>query len=122
MGWEFLSGLALVSFTLGVIVYIVKELVGTRSGDRTSVREHFRAAVEKYSSTESSDVNDHLIGLTGKVISHSDDPERPMRVRISHEYWPARMGSTDDSTVSVGTPIRVTAVDGPILVIEASNS
>jgi len=122
MNLEFLSGLALTTVTFAALAYVIKELVGARVGDPKSVRHYLGEALEKYVSREAKPVNSHLIGLIGVVMAHSGDSARPMKVRLNLESWPARMHATADGLAPVGTSVKVTEVDGPILVVEASDA
>lgn len=119
MNLEFLSGFALVAVTLGILVYIVKEFFDIRAGDLKNVRQYFVKAFAGTQSREAKPVNSHLIGVIGKVTAHSGDSDRPMRVRLNLESWPARSGSTTEELAPVGASVKVTEVDGPVLVVEA---
>jgi len=121
MNLEFLSGLALTTVMLVAVAYVIKELVGDRVGDLKNIRHYLGEAFEKYVSREAKPVNSHLIDSIGRVMAHSGDSTRPMKVRLNLESWPARMNSTADSLAPVGTPVKVIEVDGPILVVEASD-
>ncbi len=121
MNLEFLSGLALTVVALVALAYLIKEIVGDRIGDLRNVRRYVREASEKYVSSEAKPVNSHLVGSIGKVMAHTDDGARPMNVRLNLEFWPARMKSTADCLAPVGTSVNVVEVDGPVLVVEASN-
>lgn len=121
MTFEFISGLALVVVTLAALVYVIKELGGFRSVDLRRMRQNLSAAFERYSLREAAPINDHLIGLTGKVTACSDDMARPLSIRVNLEYWPARPASPADSVASVGTSVKVIEVDGPVLVVEATD-
>jgi membrane protein implicated in regulation of membrane protease activity len=120
MNLEFLSGLALVTVTLAVVIYVIKELIGDRVGDLKKGNRKLAKAFRKYVSREAAPVNSHLIGSIGTVIAHSGDGDRPMRVRLGLELWPARMRAEANSLVAVGTSVEVTEVDGPVLVVVAS--
>jgi len=120
MNLEFFTGLALISFALAALAYIVAGLVGFRINDLTRVRHYFANAFQQVAPSETKSVNAHLVGLIGKVIAHSADTARPMRVRLNLESWPARLNSTADSAFSVGAAVKVTKVDGPVLVVEAA--
>jgi membrane protein implicated in regulation of membrane protease activity len=119
MSLEFLSGLALVIVTLAALVYVIRELEWFKGVDLRLVRHNLVDAVERYSSREAKPVNDHLIGLTGKVTARTEDTARPLSIRVNMEHWPARLASPADGVASVGTSVKVVEVDGPVLVVEA---
>ncbi|QID17914.1 hypothetical protein G3580_09835 [Nitrogeniibacter mangrovi] len=54
-----------------------------------------------------------LIGRSGKVVACD---ERGLYVRVNSETWAAR---SDASTLTAGDPVRVVAVDGLTLCVEA---
>ena len=120
MSFEFLSGLALVLVTLGLLVYIVKEFFDIRVGDLKGVGQRIAAVSETASTREAKPVNSHLIGVIGQVTGHSGDSDRPMRVRLNLESWPARLGSAAVGLPAVGSSVRVADVDGAVLVVEAA--
>jgi membrane protein implicated in regulation of membrane protease activity len=119
MNLEFLSGLALIAVTLGVLAYLITEFFDIRIGDLKNVRRNIAEAFEKRESREAKPINSHLIGVIGKVTAHSDDNDRPMRVRLSLESWPARLSSAADALAPVGASVKVIEVDGPVLIVEA---
>lgn len=118
MTLEFLSGLLLVLIVLGTLGYMAKELLADLRPRQA--KENPSSPRPTQRRRESKPVNEHLIGTTGEVVANSDDDERPMRVRLGSELWPARSGAAGDSPLPVGTPIEVTAVQGPILVVRPS--
>jgi hypothetical protein len=74
---------------LGALLYIFKELF-------SSVRLDFRQvnlsdALGRQRNTEPEPINNHLIGMTGEVVRRNHDSERPMRIRLGLELWPARL-------------------------------
>ena len=118
MSLEFFSGLALVTVTIGVIGYIVKELFDIGFGDLKRTLPQLVAAYRRNAAREAKPVNSHLVGVVGEVTGHSGDSERPMRVRLNFESWPARSGSAADSLAPVGAAVRVIEVAGAVLVVE----
>jgi membrane protein implicated in regulation of membrane protease activity len=118
---DFLSGLLLTSVALTIVVYVVWEIVADRVGDLTKVRHSLAELLKSHFRGDAKPVNDHLIGSVGTVISHSDDSTRPMKVRLGLELWPARPRSGEQNRLPVGTPVEVTAFDGPIVVVEATS-
>lgn len=116
---EFLSGLLLTIATLAILAYIVAAIVGSRDRNLKKVGHDLSDALTKYVGSEGKPVNQHMIGATGNVIAHSDDEARPLRVRINLEFWPARPSSADGGSLAVGSSVKVTAVDGPVLVVES---
>jgi membrane protein implicated in regulation of membrane protease activity len=120
MNLNFLSGLLLITVVLAMVVFVAKEILDNRvSDDRRSIRKSLRFW-PRASGREPEPLNNHLIGLVGKVISHSGDTARPMMVRVHPELWPARQESTAVAPLPVGCVVRVAAVDGSVLVVEAS--
>jgi len=117
MTLNFLSGLLLTTAVLAIAAYVIKEMVVDRLGDVKNIRTYFSGILERYLRSEAKPVNDHLIGSIGKVVAHSDDSARPMKVRLGMELWPARLNSTGQ--LGVDTVVKVAAVDGPVLVVEA---
>ncbi len=117
MNLDFLSGLLLTAVVLAIVYFVARELLGDeRSGNRNA-RQFFTHALERLSGGDTKPVNEHLIGSVGQVISHSTDVERPMRVRLGAESWPARLNSAEENPVPVGNAVEVVAVDGAILVV-----
>lgn len=118
MSLNFLSGFLLTVALLAILGYAVKEVLADRVGDFGQMWHRLRSAAAHHAGSEAKPVNDHLIGLPGTVVAHSDDVTRPMRVRLSHEFWPARSDATAQNQLPVGTPIKVIAVDGLTVVVE----
>jgi membrane protein implicated in regulation of membrane protease activity len=121
MSLDFLSGLLLTTVVLAMIAYIVKELAADRAGDLKKAQRFLSDTLTKYVGNEAKPVNDHLIGSIGKVVAHSDVRARPMRVRLGLEFWSARTDRTEGRPLPVGASVKVTAVDGPILVVESTS-
>lgn len=119
---EFLSGLLLTLATLAILGYLVAGLIGSRDRDFKKVRHDLSGALTKYVGSEAKPINQHMVGSTGEVVAHSDEDSRPMRVRIGLEFWPARSKSAEESPLAVGTAVKVAAVDGPVLIVEASTN
>lgn len=118
MSLQFLSGLALIIVTVCVLAYIAKEFFDIRASELKNVRRHLAEAFEKHAPREAKPVNSHLIGVTGKVTAHSGDRDRPMRVRLNFESWPARSRSIASDLAPVGALVKVTEIDGPVLIVE----
>ena len=112
----------LTTVALAVIAYLIKEIVGDRVGDLKNARSILANSASRYVVSEAKPVNEHLVGSIGKVIAHSGDSGRPMRVRVGLELWPARLQSGEDEALPVDTPVEVVAVDGPVLVVGASSA
>jgi len=126
MDLERLSGLLLGIVALATVAYLAKEIIAIRVrrqfrlSDLIDASRRVARAVAGHAGSEAKPVNDHLIGSPGKVIAHSDDEDRPMRVRVGIELWFARSNAPEHAQLPVGTPIIVTAVEGTILTVEAS--
>lgn len=125
MDLERLSGLLLGIVALATIAYLAKEIVGmrirrpVRISDLADFCRRAGRAVAAHTGNEAKPVNDHLIGSQGKVVAHTTDETRPMRVRVGLELWYARPHTPAQTPFAIGTPIEVTAVEGSILVVEA---
>ena len=118
MSLEFLSGLLLALAALAIVGYIVMTLVSSRATSERRGASTLREGLAKYVGSEAKPVNAHLIGAIGKVVSHSGDSSRPMRIRIGGELWPARLEASE-AELPVGSSVAITAIDGPIMVVEA---
>jgi hypothetical protein len=122
MNLNFLSGLLLLTAVFAIGVFVAKEMLGDgRSDERKSGRKFLRVP-ELGPRQKAAPVSNHLIGSTGKVISHSSNTARPMMVRIHPELWPARQKSAAGIPLPVGTAVKVAAVDGAVLVVEAADN
>ena len=120
MNLNFLSGLLLITVVIATVIFLIRELISDRSAEHEKVRNPLARALELLSGSEAKPVNENLIGSVGKVISHSSDSARPMRVRLGPESWPARLRSTEQDTLPVGDAVEVVAVDGAVVVVKAS--
>ena len=121
MNLNFLSGLLLTIVVLGIVVFVAKEVIGDGGSGPRNVREKFARAKERLSGGEAKPVNEHLIGTVGRVTSHSDDSVRPIRVQLGTEFWSARPESATDDPLSIGSAVKVVAVDGAVLVVAAGD-
>jgi membrane protein implicated in regulation of membrane protease activity len=121
MSLDFLSGLLLTTVVAATVVYVIKELIGGRSAEQKKTRNVLASAMELMPRGEAEPVNEHLVGSIGKVISHSSDSDRPMRVRLGRESWPARLQATDGAALPVGAAVEVVAVDGAVVAVRASD-
>lgn len=115
MRLEFISGLLLVLALLGALVYILKELL---SGTRLNLPSvNLSDALARQRSAEPEPINRHLIGMNGEVVRHTEDSERPMKVRLGSELWPALPESTAAGVPPVGSAIVVTGVREPFVIV-----
>ena len=119
MNLDFLSGLLLTAVTLAVLVFLIKETVVERISGQKKPQQYLADALARVSGGEAKPVNEHMIGTIGEVIAHSGDSSRPLTVRVSTERWPARRDSTEETPLPVGAAVRVIAVYGAVLVVEA---
>ncbi len=123
MSLEFLSGLALIIVTLGAVSFAIKEFFDIEAGDLKNLGRSLAGSIEKKrESREAKPINSHLIGLIGTVTAHSGDSDRPMRVRLNLESWPARLISSAAGLAPVGSSVKVAEVDGAVLIVEAHDS
>ena len=120
MSMDFLSGFLLTAVGLAVVIFLIKEAFGGRLSGRRGARRYLADVSARLSGAEAKPVNEHLIGLAGSVIAHSEDGARPMRVRLGAELWSARSDSTEKTRLPVGAPVEVVAVDGLVLVVRAA--
>lgn len=124
MSLEFISGLLLVLVLLGTLIYVFVELFSGTKLDFSKVS--LSDTLGRQRNVEPEPINKHLVGMAGEVVRLSDDSERPLRIRLGSELWPARMdnaaaGSTDTTSVSVGALVTVTAVQGPIVIVRPAD-
>ena len=122
MSLNFLSGFLLIAVVLAIVIFVVKETIGSGVSTDKKLRSKLFRFQQRVSGREAEPVNNHLVGSTGKVTSHSESVARPMMVRVHPELWPARQRSAADAPLPIGTVVKVAAVDGPVLVVEASDS
>ena len=104
---EVLSGILLACVVLGIIGYLVSQVVGEGAG----------AVFRKYAEVSPEDIEDPLVGQIGQVVENTAGAEL-MRVRIHGERWNASL--IDGRPLPVGTEVRVTAVNGLVLDVEES--
>jgi membrane protein implicated in regulation of membrane protease activity len=121
MRLEFFVGLLLLLTVLGVLVFIFKEFFSTTRLDFSKVS--LSDALARQRDTEPVPINAHLIGMTGEVVRQTGDGERPLTIRLGSERWPARPAGSDVQTAdgdlpAVGSRVVVTAVAGPVVLIE----
>ena len=105
---DLLSGLLLTGIIVWIIAIVIRELFD----------ESISAGLTRYFRKAPHPVQDSLVGSIGKVIETPADGAEQLRVRVGIEIWSARLGSSDQRTLSVGSEVRVTAVDGMILDVE----
>lgn len=108
MDLNLLSGLLLTAVVLFGLGYLIKELVGDRMA----------RWVAEYSAKPSMDPNSQLIGAIGRVVDDAGDGE--LSVRVGIERWNARLAAANGRPLPAGTPVKVTAVHGLVLVVEES--
>jgi hypothetical protein len=122
MDLDFVSGLLLTAVVLAILGYLVYEIVPDGVGDPKRIRHYLADALSRHLASEAKSANDHLIGSIAKVIAHSDDGARPMKVRLGLEFWPARSTLSEEGRLPVGASVKVVAVEGPIVVVEAART
>ena len=121
MSLDFLSGFLLIAVVIVLAFFVMREVLDDGQSDGQKPKRKFFRLPERTPGRQAEPINDHLIGSTGKVISHSDNSARPMTVRVHPELWPARQKSMAEEPLPIGTVVKVTAVDGAVLVVEASD-
>ena len=101
------SGLLLTGIVLWILTIVIRELFD----------ESISASLTRYFRSASHPAEDALVGSIGKIIEVSEEGGSPLRVRIGIEIWNARLRASDQMP-SVGTEVRVTAVEGTVLDVE----
>lgn len=119
MNLDFLSGLLLITVLVTTAIFVIRELTSDRPTEHKKARNPLASALGLLSGGEAAPVNEHLIGSIGKVISHSSDSTRPMRIRLGPESWPARLPSTEENALAVGDAVEVVAIDGAVVIVVA---
>lgn len=123
MDLERLSGLLLGIVALAAVAYFAKELIAIRVrrririGDLAEAGKRALRAVAAHG--DAKPANDRLMAGHGKVVAHSANAARPMRVRVAGELWSARSRPPAQAQLPVGTPIEVKGIEGSILIVEA---
>lgn len=117
MNLDFLSGLLLATAGLAVVVLLIKELVSEGAPGQKRARRYLAEVSTRLLGGKARPINDHLLGSLGTVIAHSSDGARPLRVRLGSELWPARLGSSEEGRLPIGSAVKVAAVDGAVLVV-----
>jgi membrane protein implicated in regulation of membrane protease activity len=108
---DLLSGLLLTGIVLWIMTIVIRELFD----------ESISAGLARYFRSAPHPVEDALVGSIGNIIEVSGDGDSALRIRIGVEIWKARLQSSDGMP-SVGAEVRVTAVDGTVLHVEAYSS
>lgn len=101
---EVISGVLLICVVISIIGFLLYE----------SICES--AVFRKYAQVLPADTNDPLIGEIGQVVENKEGVEL-MKVRIRGERWNANL--IDGRGLPANTVVRVTAVNGLILNVEA---
>ena len=105
---DLLSGLLLLAVVIAIIAVIAREVFDRSITGLTSV----------YARESSNPVEKGLVGSVGKVIELPEEAGATLRVKIGMEIWRARLLSDDTSILTVGSDVKVAAVDGMILDVE----
>ena len=105
---DLLSGLLLVAVIAWILYIVARELLDERINQATS--RYFRSA--------SNPVEENLIGTAGEVIENTTGNGDQFRVRIGMELWSAKLMSTTNSSVQIGTRVKVIAINGMVLDVE----
>lgn len=99
---ELFSGLLLTLVVIGIIGFVARELISADDG----------RAIKKYLG-DSSAVDAPMLGKRGTVL---DNTGELLSIRIEGEHWSANPQA--GAAFPIGTPIRVTAVNGLVLEVE----
>lgn len=103
---ELLSGILLIGVSLGIIGYLLYAFIGERA----------QQLLQQYAQGSSETAEDPLVGAVGRVVEYHQGAEL-MKVRIRGERWSANL--VDGRGLAVGTEVKVTAVKGLTLDVEA---
>ena len=103
---ELLSGILLTGVSLGIIGYLLYAFIGERA----------QQLLQHYAQGSSETGEDPLVGAVGRVVEYQQGAEL-MKVRIRGERWSANL--VDGRGLAVGTEVKVTAVKGLTLDVEA---
>jgi membrane protein implicated in regulation of membrane protease activity len=104
MGFVFFGGLLLTAVLLLGVGYLIKEIFGPSLAGLLAERRAQPPA----------DPNRHLIGALGRVTENGKGAGA-LRVRVGIERWSARLASSDDVALPVGTEVEVKGVHGRVL-------
>lgn len=102
---EVLSGILLTCVVLGIIGYLLREVLGEEAG----------AVFKRYAQAAPEEIEDPLVGEIGQVVEYKEGAEL-MKVRIRGERWSANL--IDGRGLPTGAEVRVTAVNGLVLDVE----
>ena len=102
---EVLSGILLTCVVLGIVGYLLREVLGEEAG----------AIFKRYAQAAPEDIEDPLVGEIGQIVEYKEGAEL-MKVRIRGERWSASL--IDGHGLPAGAEVRVTAVNGLVLDVE----
>lgn len=109
---DLLSGLLLLGVVMAIIAIIARELFDDSITGLTAV----------YARESSNPVENSLVGSVGRIIEVPEEEGANLRIRIGTEIWSARLRPGDESRPTVGSEVKVTAVDGMILNVEENQA
>ncbi len=110
---DIVTGLLLLGVALAIVYVVVRVLLW----------KHIAALFSRVGADDNKPANTHLIGASGHVVPDPGSQSGRFRVRIGMERWEATLKTGSPHTAATapatGTPIRVIAVDGLTLQVEA---
>lgn len=106
---DIVTGLLLLGVALAIAYVVVRVLLW----------QHIAALFSRLGADDNKPANTHLVGATGHVVQDPGSQSGRFRVRIGMERWEATLKAGSPHAPAAGTPIRVTAVDGLTLQVEA---
>ena len=104
---DLLTGLLLTGVVIWIGFIVIRELLDETISD--GLARYFRSAENP--------VHDSLVGSIGRVVDVSAESNDELKVRIGIELWSAKLAAAGRQ-LSVGTNVKVTAVNGVILDVE----
>jgi membrane protein implicated in regulation of membrane protease activity len=106
---DLLTGLLLTGVIIWIGYIVVRELFD----------ESISEGLAKYFRRSENPVHDSLVGSIGKVVEISEGDGDQLKVRIGIELWNARLSGEGQQQLVAGTGVKVTAVNGMLLDVEA---
>ena len=105
---DLLTGLLLMSVIIWIAYIVVLGLLD----------ESITEALAKYFRSTENHVESSLVGSVGRIVDVDSGENDQFKVRIGIELWSAKLGTEGAQLLSIGTNVRVTAVNGMLLDVE----
>ncbi len=106
---DIVTGLLLLGVALAIVYVVVRVLLW----------KHIAALFSRVGADDNKPANAHLVGASGHVVSDPGSQSGHFRVRVGMERWDATLKTDSPHAPAPGTPVRVAAVDGMTLQVEA---